>query len=462
MIRVWVGLAAMLGATVLAGCASPTATVVPTATPDIAATVAAAVEAALPRTTPAPTPDVQATVAAVVRATVRALPTSTFAPPPTPIPTPSPTRGLMAAPRLTELVAQVRPSVVRVETNLGSGTGVIFETDAGDRSALVLTNFHVIDGASQLRITVNDSTAFDGTLLGVDQVRDLAVVRICCSADFMSLPFGDVSQVEVGSEVIVVGYALGIEGAATVTRGIVSAIRDDEDAARQVIQTDAPINPGNSGGPLLSLSGEVLGINTFAIRSSGSGVPVEGFGFAVSQVTIESVLPSLVTGAAVGLPTPAPLPGLPGGLYKSARFSYSIQVPQGWNVDDSFEEFVRIGDQRTGAFVVVIVEEIDPARYPALDSYLADWEPGAEEGWTDFQIVAERRIRGDQAVEAQEFLLTFAARGTPHNAVDHWYVRGQYFLRVLAISASPVWDVDQYSDVLDSLELLLYSFEPLG
>ena len=168
MIRIWVGLAAMLGATVLAGCANSIPTAVPMATPDIAATVAAAVAAALPRTTPAPTPDVQATVVAGVQATVRALPTATPSPvsSPTPTLTPSPTRGLMAAPRLTELVAQVRPSVVRVETNLGSGTGVIFETDAGDRSALVLTNFHVIDGADQVRITVNDSTAFDGTLLG--------------------------------------------------------------------------------------------------------------------------------------------------------------------------------------------------------------------------------------------------------------------------------------------------------
>ena len=296
----------------------------------------------------------------------------------------------------------------------------------------------------------------------MDQVRDLAVLSICCSADFTALPFGDVSQVQVGSEVIVVGYALGIEGPATVTRGIVSAIRDDEDAARQVIQTDAPINPGNSGGPLLSLSGEVLGINTFAIRQSGSGVAVEGFGFAVSQATIESVLPGLVTGGVVALPTPVPLPGLPGGRYVSDRFSYSIQVPTGWSVDASVEELVRIWDQRTGAVVVVIVEEIDPARYSELDSYLADWEPGAEEGWTDFQIVAERRIRGDQAIQAQEFLLTFAVRGIPHNAVDHWYVRGEYFIRVLAIGAEPVWDLERYSDVLDSLELSLYSFEPLG
>ena len=101
----------------------------------------------------------------------------------------------MAAPRLTELVAQVRPSVVRVQTNLGSGTGVIFETDPANGSALVLINFHVVDGASQVRITVNDSTAFDGTLLGVDQIRDLVVLSICCNTDFTALSFGDVSQV---------------------------------------------------------------------------------------------------------------------------------------------------------------------------------------------------------------------------------------------------------------------------
>ena len=90
---------------------------------------------------------------------------------------------------------------------------------------MALTNYHVIEGASSITVVVNDSSTYIGVLLGVDPLRDLAVVRICCSEDFQALPFGDASEVQAGDEVIATGYALGIEGPATVTRGIVSAIR---------------------------------------------------------------------------------------------------------------------------------------------------------------------------------------------------------------------------------------------
>jgi len=91
------------------------------------------------------------------------------------------------------------------------------------------------------------------------------------------------------------GYPLGFEGAATVTSGIISAVCFLTTESRWVIQTDAAINPGNSGGPLISEQGELLGINSFVIRESGGGIAVEGFGFAVSEVTIQAVLPTRTT-----------------------------------------------------------------------------------------------------------------------------------------------------------------------
>ena len=170
---------------------------------------------------------------------------------------------------------QVRPAVVRITSNAGTGTGVIY--DSQGRTGYVVTNYHVVEAQSRVNVTVNDSTRYSGTVLGVDAVRDLAVVSICCG-NFKVLEFGDATRLAAGDEVVNIGYALGIEGAATVTRGIVSALRYDSDHQAYVIQSDAPINPGNSGGPMLSPDGRVLGINSFVYVSDYGA---EGIGFAI-------------------------------------------------------------------------------------------------------------------------------------------------------------------------------------
>ena len=100
------------------------------------------------------------------------------------------------------------------------------------------------------------------------------------------------------------GYPLGLPGEATVTRGIVSAARYDSEYRSFVIQTDAAINPGNSGGPMLSKSGEILGINTFGYDETQSGRPVEGLSFAISETTVQQHIPTLQAGT----PRPTPMP----------------------------------------------------------------------------------------------------------------------------------------------------------
>ena len=157
----------------------------------------------------------------------------------------------------------------------------------------------MIAEAGRVRVVVNDSTAYQGTVLGSDPVRDLAVVSICCGS-FHSLSFGDISQLEPGDAVFALGYPLGIAGEATLTQGIVSAIRYDSIYQSDVIQTDAAINPGNSGGPMLSVSGSILGINTFKYSEIG----VEGLGFAISGKTAQQRIPSLLGGAPQPTPTP--------------------------------------------------------------------------------------------------------------------------------------------------------------
>ena len=324
----------------LAAC-SPTAEA-PPPTQDVGATVQTAVAQALPTATPTATPDINATIEAGMAATMAAIPptpipaptpvptpqptatpvprpTATPIPAPTPVPTPRPTAtptprptatpipAPTPSPALSVMVKRVRPAVVRITSGIGTGTGVIFDTQG--QTGYVVTNEHVVEGQSRVNVTVRDSTTYNGTVLGVDGVRDLAVVSICCG-NFKALEFGDAAALEVGDEVVNIGYAFAIEGEATVTKGIVSALRYMTYYQADVVQTDAPINPGNSGGPMLSLDGRVLGINTSVRREA------EGIGFAISARTVQQRIPTLRGGTAIPTPTPRPSPTPPptGGL----------------------------------------------------------------------------------------------------------------------------------------------------
>ncbi len=210
------------------------------------------------------------------------------------------------------MVSEARPAVVRIETGSGSGSGVIFETQG--RTGYIVTNHHVVEGETRVTVTVNDSATYSGSVLGTDQERDLAVVSICCGS-FKSLPFGNAAAVQPGDAVVAIGYAWGLDGPATVTRGIVSAVRYEPALLSQVIQTDAAINPGNSGGPMLSLSGKILGINTFGYDKAQT----EGLNFAISGTTVQSLVPALqaapaATPTPTRRPTPTPTPGSTGGF----------------------------------------------------------------------------------------------------------------------------------------------------
>ena len=203
------------------------------------------------------------------------------------------------------MIRQVRAAVVRIQTGSGSGSGVIFETQG--RTGYVITNHHVVEGEVQVSVVVNDSTTFRGSVLGTDSIRDLAVLSICCGS-FQTLPFGNAAVLQPGDEVVAIGYPLGLPGEATVTRGIVSAVRYDSAYRSDVIQTDAAINPGNSGGPMLSMSGEILGINTFGYETTLSGRPVEGLSFAISEQTVQQQIPTLQAGTPAPTPTPSRRP----------------------------------------------------------------------------------------------------------------------------------------------------------
>ena len=211
-------------------------------------------------------------------------------------------------PSLAEVAAQVMPAVVKIvnDETRGQGSGAIYKVDG--QNGYVITNEHVVSRTSTVTVTVGNATDYQGTVLGVDANRDLAVLRICCNAAFPTVDFGDSEEMEIGDEVLAMGYPVDAlipkvivnpgEVSATVTRGIVSAVRYDSDNDRELVQTDTPLNQGNSGGPLFATDGTIIGIVTFGIRDT------EGLHFAVLETTVQKHLPTLETGT-------SPAPGAP-------------------------------------------------------------------------------------------------------------------------------------------------------
>jgi serine protease Do len=168
----------------------------------------------------------------------------------------------------------------------GIGSGIIVSPEG-----YIVTNDHVVDGATQIRVTLNDRRVFPARLVGVDKLNDIAVIRIDAK-NLTSIAWGDSTKLHPGQTVLAFGSPFGYFQF-SVTRGIVSALdrpnpySDDARKPGDFIQTDAAINPGNSGGPLVDAHGELVGINTFIISGSGS---FAGAGFAIpSQIVRASV-----------------------------------------------------------------------------------------------------------------------------------------------------------------------------
>lgn len=183
--------------------------------------------------------------------------------------------------------AYVRDFFNRVQlAERGSGSGVIY-----DKSGLIVTNNHVVEGASEIIVSLADGRSAKGKVLGADAATDLAVVKI----NLDNLPvaeFGDSSTVQVGEPAIAIGNPLGMEFRGSVTTGIISALnRSVEIGERKfnLIQTDAAINPGNSGGALVNADGEIIGINSAKIAISS----VEGIGFAIPINSVKPIIQEL-------------------------------------------------------------------------------------------------------------------------------------------------------------------------
>ena len=203
-----------------------------------------------------------------------------------------------------EAVQLVGPAVVTVlnrgQQGMGSGSGVIFSQDG-----YILTNNHVVEGASALAVVFADSSRREAKLIGTDPLNDVAVIKVEGSVPAVAM-LGDSAALQPGETVLAIGSPLG-NFRNTVTAGVVSALNRSVGSMEGLIQTDAAINSGNSGGPLINLAGEVVGINTLVVRGdsndySSSAAPVEGLGFSVPSSIFRSVADQLIASGEVRYP----------------------------------------------------------------------------------------------------------------------------------------------------------------
>ncbi|WP_010529366.1 S1C family serine protease [Lentibacillus jeotgali] len=237
----------------------------------------------------------------------------------------------------------------------GTGSGIIYKKENG--SAYVVTNHHVVDGAQEVQVVLNDKEHINAEVMGTDELSDLAVLKVDGSKVDTVANLGSSSDLKVGESVIAIGNPLGMEFANTLTKGIVSgldrSVSMDTNGDRQpdwvteVIQTDAAINPGNSGGALVNSDGKVIGINSMKIAQTA----VEGIGFAIPIDTALPIMKQLENDESVARP------------YIGISTASVNQVPQ------QYRDQVQLPEDVEGGMVVAQVETGSPADNANLQQF---------------------------------------------------------------------------------------------
>lgn len=206
-------------------------------------------------------------------------------------------------------IDKVYNSSVYIETYInsrvsGSGSGFVYKID--DKFGYILTNFHVIDGASKVEVTNVNGQTVTAKVLGGDEYTDLAVLRIDKSSVLLSAELKESDSSNIGDTVFTVGSPMGKTYMGTVTKGIISGknrsvtvgLTSGGNYVMEVLQVDAALNPGNSGGPLVNINGEVIGVTSMKLVEN----EVEGMGFAIPTEVVETVLNKLENDTAIQRP----------------------------------------------------------------------------------------------------------------------------------------------------------------
>ena len=281
-----------------------------------------------------------------------------------------------AVERLSESIVSV--SSMRLERRFfgivpseGQGSGIIL-----DRTGLIVTNNHVIDGANQVYVSLKDGRTFTGEVVGSDENTDVAVIRVNAS-DLPAAELGDSETLKVGQIVLAIGNALALPGGPTVSMGVLSAkgrpLPGSDFIFEGLLQTDAAVNPGNSGGPLADLDGRIIGITTLMIPFA------QGMGFAIPINTVKKIAQEIlengkVTRRWIGISGIDVTPQL-------AR-RYNLQTESGFLVAEVVPRSpadhagLRIGDVVVGAAgdavrhtkdLLVAISKVEPGRSIGLD-----------------------------------------------------------------------------------------------
>jgi len=253
-----------------------------------------------------------------------------------------------------EISAKVRPSVVGVVTYdvgmsltaTGTGSGIIMSEDG-----YILTNAHVVSGATGILVVLDNEEEFEAKLIGIDEKTDIAVIKIDTN-DLAVAEFGNSDELVVGERIVAIGNPTGLNLAGSTTQGIVSGLQrnitidtGNNSVSMEVIQVDAAINPGNSGGALINKYGQVVGINSSKLAST----QIEGIGFAIPINTAKPVIDDLIAHGYVkgrvrlGI-TYYPISDTVGAMngYTPGLLIQSIDQNE-----DSYKKGVRIGDTIT-------------------------------------------------------------------------------------------------------------------
>ena len=290
---------------------------------------------------------------------------------------------------LVTLYDRVIPGVVAIRTDRALGSGFMFDTDGH-----LITNEHVVRGATTVEISFSSGFKARGTVIGSDADADIAVVKVDAPAsEIRPLPIGDSNTLKVGQSVIAIGNPFGLNG--TMTLGIVSGLGRTQFAhsspggggffsTADIIQTDAAINPGNSGGPLFNMNGEVVGVNQsiFTDTTNAQGEPTNsGVGFSISINLVKRIVPELIANGSYAYPYLGITSSSELGLdqYEALGLStftgaYVLDVTPGGPADQAG---IRAGDQPTsiqglnaGGDIITALDGKPVSTFDELLSYL--------------------------------------------------------------------------------------------
>jgi len=278
-------------------------------------------------------------------------------------------------------IQQFQPSVVQINISTAKGAGGLGSGTIIDSRGYIVTNYHVIAGATGITVELYDGTILPAKLTGIDPLDDLAVVQITPPPHMAVAKIGDSSKLQVGQTVIAIGNPLGITQ--TVTSGIVSALGRNVPAGEgsyifNSIQMDTAINPGNSGGALVDFNGELIGVPTLTIISPQFNAPASGVGFAIPSTRVSFIVPQLIQSGKV---TDSGLGdmGIEGSTV-TPRIAFLNQFPvtQGVLIDKvtsggpADQAGLKVGN------IIVQIDNVAVTNFTAFNTYVMSKQPGTQ------------------------------------------------------------------------------------